>query len=229
MQKISILGDSILKGVQLDDNSRRYVISDELGFDVIAEKAGLTVRNFSKFGCTITKAWFYVQNMFAKIDADLVFMDFGGNDCDFNWQAIAESPLEIHKPNTDYSEFVTTYGNLVSYMKARRALPVLSTLVPVQSDMYMDYICKTKGLDKAAITKWIANGNCVEHYQQMYSDAIRKVASDNEIPLVDIREAFREERNVKALMCADGIHPNKRGQRVIRDCFASFIDDYIAL
>lgn len=229
MQKVSVFGDSILKGVQLDDSSRRYVMRDELGFDVIASSFGLTVENFSKFGCTITKAWSYVQKMFSRIDADIVFMDFGGNDCDFNWKAISESPLGTHKPNTEIQEFLGTYGRLVDFMKANRVVPVLSTLIPVQGDMYIDHICKANGLDKRGIARWIANGNQVEQYQKMYSDAIREVAATNEVPLIDIRTAFEEKGNVKSLMCADGIHPNHKGQRVIRDCFQAFMDDYIVL
>lgn len=227
--KISILGDSILKGVQLDDTSSRYVVRDELGFDDIARRSGLTVQNFSKFGCTITKAWAYVQKMFSKIDADLVFMDFGGNDCDFNWSEIAASPLELHRPNTDFYEFAGTYNSMVDYMKANGALPVLSTLVPIQGSMYLDHVCRTRNLDRKAIMRWLGSESRIENFQLLYSDAIKGVCSSREIPLIDVREAFLSHGNVKSLMCSDGIHPNEKGQRVIHDCFEAFMGDFVAL
>ena len=57
MGKVSVFGDSILKGVQVEGSGGRYVVNDFLGFSAIASRAGLSVENFSKFGCTITKAW----------------------------------------------------------------------------------------------------------------------------------------------------------------------------
>ena len=227
--KVSIFGDSILKGILLDDNTGRYIVKDELGFDTIANSAGLTMENFSKFGCTITKAWSYVQKMFARLNADIVFMDFGGNDCDFNWRAISESPLDVHRPNTDLHDFTRTYNTIVDFIKARRSLPVLSTLVPVQGQMYLDHLCKTQNLDKKLIMKWLGDEKRIENYQQVYSDAIKGVCAGREIPMIDVRNAFNAHGNVKSLMCSDGIHPNEKGQRVIHDCFKSFINDYIAL
>ena len=118
MGKVGIFGDSILKGVQVEGSGGRYVVNDFLGFSAIASRAGLSVENFSKFGCTITKAWSYIQKMFKRIDADMVFMDFGGNDCDFNWDEVSRKPLEVHRPRTDYYDFVNTYNDVVDYIKA---------------------------------------------------------------------------------------------------------------
>ena len=229
-RKVSIFGDSIFKGVQLDKGRGSYVVKDDLGFDEIAERAGYSVQNFSKFGCTITKAWDYLQKMFPKIDADLVLMDFGGNDCDFDWRAISESPLNIHRPNTDYYEFIDTYNKVVDYTVSRRRMPVIATLVPIQSEMYIDYVCRTKDLERRNISKWLGGDTGrIEHYQSVYSDAVKAVATRRDIPVIDIRAAFEAKGDTASLMCEDGIHPNSRGQAVIHDCFEAFMDDYIVL
>ena len=68
MKRVSVFGDSILKGVQYNQKSGRYVVEDNIGFDGIAERAGYSVQNFSKLGCTVTKAWNYLQRMFPKIE-----------------------------------------------------------------------------------------------------------------------------------------------------------------
>lgn len=228
MGKVGIFGDSILKGVQVEGSGGRYVVNDFLGFSAIASRAGLSVENFSKFGCTITKAWSYIQKMFKRIDADMVFMDFGGNDCDFNWEEVSRSPLEVHKPRTDYYDFVSTYNNVVDYIKEKRSLPVLSTLVPVQPDMYIDHICRTRGADRKAIMRWMDNdAGRLENYQKSYSDAVKAISGNREVPLIDVRSAFEDHPRPETLMCADGIHPNNKGQRVIRDCFEAFISDYL--
>ncbi len=230
MKKVSVFGDSIFKGVQYDRNSGRYVVGNGRGLDGIAERAGYSVQNFSKFGCTVTKAWNYLQRMFPKIDADLVFMDFGGNDCDFDWKAISESPLNIHRPNTEYYEFVGTYNKMVDYILSKRRMPVLATLAPVQADQYVEYVVSRNNLDRRSINKWLGGDvERLEHLQQVYSDAIKGIASRMDIPFMDIRAAFLESGDAASLMCSDGIHPNDRGRAVIDGCFASFLDDFIVL
>ena len=226
--KVSVFGDSILKGVQPDPLRRRYCVNDSMGLSAIASRYGISVQNFSKLGCTITKAWFYVQKMFTKIDADMVLMNFGGNDCDFNWAQIAESPLNLHAPNTEIGEFSDTYGRIVDHVKARRRLPVLSTLVPVQKDKYIDYICHRDTLDRKNVDLWMENNAIdLDSLQGVYSEAVCSVARSREIPLLDLRSAFLSQGKVEALLCEDGIHPNARGQKLISDCFEKFMGDYL--
>ena len=227
--KVSVFGDSILKGVQPDPLHRRYCVNDSMGLSAIANRYGISVQNFSKLGCTITKAWFYVQKMFSRIDADMVLMNFGGNDCDFNWSSIAESPMGIHAPNTEIGEFSSTYGRIVDHVKARRRLPVLSTLVPVQKDKYIDYICRRDNLDRKNVNLWMENNSIdLDSLQGTYSDAVRSVAASREIPVLDLRSAFLSQGNPDAFMSEDGIHPNARGQKLISACFENFMGDYLS-
>ena len=225
---VSVFGDSILRGVQPDVGRRRFYVNDNLGLGAIAISHGLSVQNFSKLGCTITKAWHYVQKMFGKIDADMVLMNFGGNYCDFNWAQIATDPLTVHRPNTELDEFVGTYGMIVDHVKAQRRLPVVSTLVPVQKNKYIDYICARDGLDRKNVLLWMdRNGIDLDELQTSYSDAVHRISESREIPLLDIRSAFLSHRKSEDLMSEDGIHPNTKGQKVIRDCFEKFIGDYL--
>ena len=67
----------------------------------------------------------------------------------------------------------------------------------------------------------------LESWQKSYSDAVRGISCNREVPLIDVRSAFEDHPRPESLMCADGIHPNGRGQRVIRECFEAFISDYL--
>ncbi|MBO6000934.1 MAG: hypothetical protein J6P81_04010, partial [Spirochaetales bacterium] len=69
MESFSIFGDSVFKGARYDAASAKYIVNDRFGLNAVADKAGLSVKNFSKFGCTVTKALGYVQKMFTKIDS----------------------------------------------------------------------------------------------------------------------------------------------------------------
>ena len=45
--KLCILGDSVLKGIQWDEASSRHVTRNELGWEEIADRAGMKVENLS--------------------------------------------------------------------------------------------------------------------------------------------------------------------------------------
>ena len=84
-RKIGFFGNCCVRNVRYEAESRRFKVNDRLDFDEIASGAGLCVTDFSKFGCTVTKAEKYIEKMFPRIDGDLVFMDFGRYDSDFDW------------------------------------------------------------------------------------------------------------------------------------------------
>ena len=229
MESFSIFGDSVFKGARYDSASAKCVVNDRFGLDETARKAGLTVRNFSKFGCTVTKALSYVQKMFTKIDSDIVLMNFGGNDCNFDWQAIAESPLDMHRPNTELDQFVDSYNKMIDFVLEKRSLPVVATLLPVQDKKYIDYVCKVRNLDRDKVMSWVKDSNIsLSDHQKAYSDAVAQIAAERDIPLIDLRSAFCG-RNSSSLIGPDGIHPNARGQKVISGCFEAFVGDYLAI
>lgn len=226
--KLCILGDSVLKGIQWDEASSRHVTRNELGWEEIADRAGMKVENLSKFGCTVTKAWDFVQkrmsNGLLKCMPDMVVMDFGGNDSDFNWKAVSERPLDVHDPNTDISTFIGTYETMLDAMVKNGVKPVITTLVPVQSERYFEWFCRNMSLDRASVMSWLGAVERIEHFQLTYSEAVQGIAAGREIPLVDIRKAFEGEKG-SDLMCADGIHPNTNGQHLIHECFDAFMGD----
>ncbi len=168
--------------------------------------------------------------MFTRIDSDIVLMNFGSNDCNFNWDEISKSPLDEHLPNTSLEEFVDTYNRMVDHVLERRSLPVVATLLPVQESRYIDYVCKTRSLDRDKVRSWVDSRpfSLTEH-QRSYSDAVADIAHSRGIPLIDLRSAFALNGDCAALIGPDGIHPNSRGQKVMKHCFESFISDYLAV
>lgn len=227
--RVSILGTSILKGVEIDENNIRHTRSDFLGLEAIAMNSGYSMKNFSRLGCTVTKAFDYVKRMFGRLDADLVLMDFGHNDCDYDWESICKDPLAKHSPRTELGLFKNTYSDLVTYLKSRRAIPVLSTLLPVDGDRYIDYVARKQGLDKSVLESWIGDASALRAEHEKYCQSVVEVASEREVPLLDIRKAFLDYGNVSSLLSSDGVHPNKRGQELIRETFTSFMDDFLVL
>ena len=228
-RKTGLLGGCSLRSVRFEpENRRRYNVNDNLGFDEIAAKAGLCVTDFSKFGCTVTKAEKYIEKMFPRIDGDLVFMNFGMYDSDFDWENISASPLEAHGPVTELTAFLESYNRIIDYTLERRRMPVLSTLIPVDAKAHIDHVCSRGNLNRDNVMRWLGiDFSSIENTRRIYSEAVRELAFRREVPLIDIRTAFLEQGRKENLLGPDGFRPNAEGRQVIHDCFAGFMFDYL--
>ena len=92
------------------------------------------------------------------------------------------------------------------------------------AERYLSWICRD-GLSRDNILSWLGDTNAIYRYQERYSHAVEQLAEEYGAPLVDLRGAFLEKRQMEELYCVDGIHPNDQGQLLIRDTFARFIEE----
>ena len=93
--KVTALGDSITKGVVLT-NMDRYAVAQKSFMDIAGEKLGMDVINCGKFGSTVTMGEKIVSRYSKDIsESQYTFIEYGGNDCDFDWSKIAETPSGV--------------------------------------------------------------------------------------------------------------------------------------
>ena len=101
MKKIAIWGDSVLKGVVLEEGKDRYSLLKDSSIELIKREYNLMIKNNSKFGLTVTKAMRLMDKSLSKGDhPNYVLVELGGNDCDYNWKEISENPDKEYYPNT---------------------------------------------------------------------------------------------------------------------------------
>ncbi len=87
LRSIGIWGDSLLQGVVLDEEIGRYTLLEENCVASLGPKIGATLNNHSKFGCTAPKGMTFLRKaMEAREEFSAAILEFGGNDCDFNWE-----------------------------------------------------------------------------------------------------------------------------------------------
>ena len=224
MQKkrvISIFGDSILKGVRMLKGTTRYGTTDDIGLEAIAREHDWVLDNRSRFGYTITKGEMLLNRLLEKNDPPAaVLLEYGGNDADFRWNEVAARPFDEHLPNTPLPVFTETMRRMVESLRAHNVRPVLSTLPPISSERYLNWITRD-GLSKESILTWLGDENAIYRYQENYSRAIERLAGELSCTLVDLRSAFLEKRMLLPYLCEDGIHPNDAGQRLIHDVLQS--------
>ncbi len=226
--KISIYGDSVLKGIMYDTEKGKYVPGHGTAAEALAELFGLTINNYSKFGATVNEIRKLIESDLDKgYDCDCAVIELGGNDCDHDWAAISKDPDGMHYPKVKADEYERKLTKLVEFLKSKNVIPVLTTVPPVDPDRYLDHVCR-KGLNKENILKWLGGtSQTISHVQELYSAINCRVAKNTGVMICDCRAPFLQRRCYKKLMCEDGIHPSKKGQMLITDTFYRFIGENI--
>ena len=207
--RIFVYGDSLLKATEPDENFHyHFHISEVIGKYV---PKGIEIVNRAKMGATVRKGKSLVEHDLARgMDAKYAILDYGGNDCDFNWDEVAENPEAEHHCHTEMPVFLQTLQEITDSLRQRGVQPVLMTLPPVDGERYLDCICR-KGLDKSRILRWLGSANTITRYQKWYSDSVAEFARKQQLPLVPAREAFLADDSFGKLIAADGIHLNQGG------------------
>ena len=217
--KITVYGDSILKGVVLEDGKYRM----ERGWEKrLAQEYGLEICNKAHFGNTLGRAMPQIEKDCAeRAEGELAVLEFGGNDCDFDWAAIADDPDGSYVCKTPLTDFETLYRRAIRNVVNSGRTPIVLTLPPIHAQRYLDFICRN-GLSRGNILRWLGDVEAIYRWQRDYSDAVSRIAADMGVRMIDLRRFFlRDGHSPEELLCDDGIHPSRIGQGLIFDAFSA--------
>ena len=218
MIRITALGDSLTKGVVLTEQNR-YSVIDSSFMDIIGKELDMSVDNYGKFGCTVTFGRNVSERHSSEISAsDYTFLEYGGNDCDFNWMKIAECPDEEHTARTALDAFKEEFASLVGTIRKLGSVPVIISLPPILSDIYFSFFSRrmTEG-QKENVIRWLGGDvGIIARWHETYNRALFMVASQTQAQIVDVTTPFDTYRgDLRSLYCKDGIHPNAEGHKLI--------------
>ena len=225
-KKILIVGDSLSKGVIYDENKKKYAVLKDCFFNLLSEVIDAEMFNVSRFGSTVIQGQKMLQSKFDLYDPDIVVIEFGGNDCDFLWDDIAQDPIRDHIPKTPLDEFEKNIHAMIDYVTARGKNPVLTTLPPLYADHYFNWFThgdKEKGL---SILKWLKDVWHIYWWHERYSNCIQYIAKERNVSCIDIRRAFLKDKDFAPYICLDGIHPNQAGHRLIYEAVMEYVREY---
>ena len=221
--KIIVSGDSISKGVVYNEDVGKYTIIKNNYVTLLQDTLKGIVCNAARFGNTIIRGIGKLQNDINRIRPDIVLIEYGGNDCDFDWEEIARNPKAAHKPKTDLNLFTEILSNTITSLKGKRIIPVLMTLPPLDADRYLKWISKNSTTMANNILEWLGSVTKIYWWHEMYNSVIINIAEETRTRWIDIRGAFLQTADFRRLLCIDGIHPNEEGHKLI----AAKIYDYI--
>ena len=109
-----VFWDSVLKGVIYENNI--YKVSQNRFSNICEDILGVPIENKAKFGSTISigkNIIFKNIELIKETKSKYVVMEFGGNDCDYNWREISENPDKEHYSKSSITQFIEIYSNLL--------------------------------------------------------------------------------------------------------------------
>ena len=210
---LSIFGDSIMAGVVQEDG--RYTRCRDQ-FQRLETETDVRLDNHSSFGSTVVKG-FERMNKFLRQGAlgEYTLVEFGGNDCAYDWAEVAAAPDERHLSVVPPEIFEKQYEQMLLAVKAAGSKPVAATLPPISSSRYLSHVCQD-GLDSAAILHWLGDLEAISRWQESYSAIVTRVAEKLGCRVLDLRSAFPASGpELEQYLCQDGIHPNRKGQQLM--------------
>ena len=221
--KITALGDSLTRGVVLNEKNR-YSVLDGSFIDIISKRFGLDIINYGKFGCTIDFGQRVIERHAGEVSAsDYTLLEFGGNDCDFNWGKIADSPDVEHNPKTLLDSFKEQFCTLIEKVRSLGSKPVIISLPPIDSEYYFSFISRFMNSEQRDnVFSWLGGDiNVISRWHEMYNRALFEISRLMLVPIIDITTPFDKcQGAMRELFCLDGIHPNAEGHRLIADSIA---------
>lgn len=230
LKRIVAFGDSVLRGVVIDreastGGSVKYTFLQDNFASICGQRLGLDVRNYGKFGSTVdTGERMMNRHLDAVRESDLTILEYGGNDCDYPWTEIAESPDRQHSPKNDPTTFCSKYRSLISEVVSIGSYPVLLSLPPLDPDRYFGHF--TRNMDevqKGRIMRWLGGTvNTISAWHELYNLQLFRIAAEMRVPVIDITSGFLSKLDYRDCICDDGIHPNERGHRLIADIICEY-------
>lgn len=223
-----VLGDSVILGIVYDEAKGKYSILRDGPIAEIVRLPDVHVTNMSRMGQTSVQA---EERFRAAIDAgyraDVVVVELGGNDCNFDWRGVSDEPLKNHGPLVSLSDFRSSLKSIISLAKINGITPILSTLPPLAPVKFFDWITR-EGLSKANILSFLGDVSRIYRWQELYSLEATMVALEAGVKLMPLRDVFLAEKEYQKNICPDGIHPNARGQRLIKAAIGEYFSTALA-
>lgn len=214
MNSICVFGDSVAKGIIYDEKKEKYTFLKNSFINILAEKSNIPVTNYAKFGCTITKGVEILEKHREELSKyDYTILEFGGNDCDYNWAEIASFPDQKHVPNVPFDVFRERYEAVIKQVMLSGSKPIMLSLPPIDPNRFFNWV--SKGLNKENILKWLGTKEEIYKWHAQYNEIVLELAKKHQIRVVDIRKAFFENNDYSDYICKDGIHPNEKGHALI--------------
>ena len=225
IKSVIVWGDSILKGIISSEDLTQIRTSEINALQMAGEKLAIEINNKSIYGAHIIKLQStQTKNLNKGLTADIALIESGTNDCDYEWNDVCTKPFSEITQKVPLADFKRIASEMVDTSRENKITPVLVTAPDLAIPYWKEYI--TRGLDKEKIAQFIGHDPYVLlRNQEEYMEALRYIAKEKNVQLIDMRVEFRKTSDPMSLMCKDGVHPNIEGHKLMADVFVKLLPE----
>lgn len=225
IKSVIVWGDSILKGIISTEDLTQIRPSEINALQMAGEKLAIEINNKSIYGAHIIKLQStQTKNLNKGLTADIALIESGTNDCDYEWNDVCTKPFSEITQKVPLADFKRIASEMVDTSRENKITPVLVTAPDLAIPYWKEYI--TRGLDKEKIAQFIGHDPYVLlRNQEEYMEALRQIAKEKNVQLIDMRVEFRKTSDPMSLMCKDGVHPNLEGHKLMADVFVKLLPE----
>ncbi len=221
--QIFLLGDSLSQGIIFDKARERFALTRDSFYNLVKPMLSGEVINLSKLGRTISEARKALEQRLQLTKPNAVAIELGGNDCDFDWEAVAKAPYAKHICKTPFEQFETGIREMVAKLKSEGIIPVLMNLPPIDADRYFHHFCHGDPEMERSVMKFLGSVTRIYWWHERFSSVIGHIADDTGAKFIDVRRGFLHKEDFREYICDDGIHPNAAGHGIIAERIADFV------
>lgn len=222
-----IYGDSLMKGTILCEKNRYRAVMNER-IRRFSERFGIAVTNRSRFGMTIDRGeGILARDLQSGATATYALIEYGGNDCNFNWAEVANDPSGEHQPAVPLERFCQTFARMVAELRGAGIRPVAMSLPPIDAEKYLRFIGES-GVNTGRVLQWLGDVQAIYRFHEGYSRAICAMAQKLGVLLCDVRSALLGAGSPKELTCEDGLHLTEEGYDLAVEAISGFTAERLA-
>jgi acyl-CoA thioesterase I len=209
-KSVLFLGDSIVKGVSLEDG--RYKVLESSYYNKFKETVFSRTKNEGKFGLTSEKLLSKIDRL-KEYKPDIVFISIGANDCNYDWKAVAENPESIHYPAVVKNQFEDNLCSVYDYFLNNNVTTISLNYPPLHAEKFFNFLASKYSGEN--IHKWLGNISKIYYHHESYNNIFETVTRNYGIDMIDIRSRFLKDDNLEDLIGIDGMHPGTKGHELI--------------
>lgn len=217
MKKVKIFGDSVLQGVYYD--GRYHKTKDKINPE------NIELDNYSRMGNTIVDGIDNIKRHLDECDKDTyAILEYGGNDCNYNWKDISDDPDKKHYCAVEPKEYQSKLLSAINMIKETGAKVIIASPIPISAEKFMNFISKNLSYDN--ILKWLGTIQTLYNWQEYYAKLTEKIAIASNSIIMPMRDIFLQ-KNYEDLLCIDGIHPTIEGHEKIHRYIEGYLEHVV--
>lgn len=219
---VKLFGDSIIGRVVQDGPEGRYRRLDPV-VKLEDNDIDLNLVNVGRFGYTIEKAEKLIEKQLKNDEqTQVMLLEYGGNDCNYDWQKLSDDIDGEHMPGTPLNVFRKTYIRIIEKLRAHNIMPIIMNLPPIDAEKFFaTWIAPLPAADK--ILSWLGDKQKIYRWHELYSNEAERIAQETGTLFIDVRSAFLMRRDFPDLIGPDGMHPTEKGYEVLSQALRSFV------